>query len=189
MVKETADGLMRIEMFWLRKKGFLVGYKSSSIIWTNEFAGSQDSIGITVSTMTNDSHVRLRYTLTNYEGEKKELNYKVPLATTPCNYGGKRYWFVCPLSKNDQYCGRRVGVLYRGGDYFGCRHCYDLTYESRKESRNIDLRPALSALVLEQKIHDLESQIKTRCYGGKPTRRQRKLDKLYQALEANYALL
>ncbi len=27
-----------------------------------------------------------------------------------------------------------VGVLYLGGkEYFGCRHCYDLTYESQRQ--------------------------------------------------------
>ena len=40
-------------------------------------------------------------------------------------------WFVCPLVG----CGRRVGKLYLppGGRYYGCRHCYRLTYESAQE--------------------------------------------------------
>ncbi len=32
-----------------------------------------------------------------------------------------------------------VGVLYLGGGkYFGCRHCYNLTYECQKESGKYD---------------------------------------------------
>ena len=33
---------------------------------------------------------------------------------------------------------RRVGVLYLDGVYFGCRHCYDLTYKCQKESGRYD---------------------------------------------------
>jgi len=55
----------------------------------------------------------------------------VELTTTDLPWGGVRYWFVCPL----QGCYRRVGCLYLppGGKYFGCRHCYDLSYESQSE--------------------------------------------------------
>jgi hypothetical protein len=32
-----------------------------------------------------------------------------------------------------------VGVLYLGGkEYFGCRHCYNLTYDCQKESGKFD---------------------------------------------------
>jgi len=67
-------------------------------------------------------------------------------------------------------CGRRVAKLYlpRGARYFGCRHCYDLTYLSCQRSdkrvsrlsRNPDLleviirspeRFGLSQLILELK--------------------------------------
>ena len=54
-----------------------------------------------------------------------------------CNFGGYRWWFICPLVVNGNVCGRRVGALYLGGEeYFGCRHCYNLTYECQKESYN-----------------------------------------------------
>ncbi len=37
-------------------------------------------------------------------------------------------------------CGRRVGKLYlpSGGRYYGCRHCYRLTYTSCQESRKCE---------------------------------------------------
>ena len=61
--------------------------------------------------------------------------YDIELATTPCRYGGLRYWFICPLVKNGYPCHRRITKLYlpSGGTYYGCRHCYDLTYESCQE--------------------------------------------------------
>jgi hypothetical protein len=38
------------------------------------------------------------------------------------------------VRSNDQYCGRRVALLYGAGELFACRHCYDLAYESQQES-------------------------------------------------------
>ncbi|MFC1496289.1 hypothetical protein ACFL52_02625 [Candidatus Margulisiibacteriota bacterium] len=95
------------------------------------------SAGFTVSTAEKDQYINFRYTYTNNNTDYKEdMNYMVRLITTPCNYGGHRWWFICPLLINGNYCGRRVGVLYLAGKYFGCRHCYNLTYTSSKEHDN-----------------------------------------------------
>ena len=63
-----------------------------------------------------------------------ELDYSVELVTTLCHLGGKRWWFICPLTRNGIPCGHRVRKLYQRGRYFGCRHCHDLTYRSTQES-------------------------------------------------------
>jgi hypothetical protein len=47
---------------------------------------------------------------------------------TRCTYGGARPWFLC-------LCGRRVGKLYRGSAWLGCRHCAEAIYESQRKSR------------------------------------------------------
>ena len=47
---------------------------------------------------------------------------------TPCHYGGRRPWFLCP------HCLRRVAVLYGAGARFLCRHCYDLPYACQSET-------------------------------------------------------
>ena len=57
------------------------------------------------------------------------VRYAVPLAWTPCRFGGQRPWFVCP----GEGCGRRATVLY-GRRLFLCRHCHGLAYESTRES-------------------------------------------------------
>ena len=54
--------------------------------------------------------------------------HRVGIEWTPCNYGGKRAWFVCPRG-----CGRRVAILYYG-DSPACRQCYQLAYESQQDS-------------------------------------------------------
>ena len=76
--------------------------------------------------------IRLRYII---DGTEK-MDYQVLLATTTPNYGGLRWWFVCPNPK----CQRRVGKLYDapGSKYFLCRICQDLTYTSCQESHQFD---------------------------------------------------
>ena len=68
------------------------------------------------------------------------MDYWVDLETTPCNFGGQRWWFLCPLTRNGRPCRRRCGKLYSppGNLYFGCRRCNDLTYRSCQESHKFD---------------------------------------------------
>jgi hypothetical protein len=50
---------------------------------------------------------------------------KIELSTSPTNFGGERYWFLCG-------CWAQVGRLYlppREG-VFRCRHCYNLIHRS-----------------------------------------------------------
>ena len=49
---------------------------------------------------------------------------------TPCNFGGRRAWWRCPLPG----CDRRVAVLYSGRGLYACRHCLGLAYGSQRES-------------------------------------------------------
>src|SRR3989338_1167587 len=185
--KEGADYLKKISVPWLHKFGYFCGHKSGAIIWTNNATGKQSSIGIEVSMFDGDGHLRIHYTQTNnYTSEEKDFNYKIPLTTTPCRYGGKRYWFICPWYKNSVYCGKRVGTLYKDGDYFACRHCYNLTYSSRKQNRRYNLFPLFNVLTIEKKIDELHERIKRPYYAGRPTKRQRRLEMLYRQAGLSY---
>src|SRR4029079_13887357 len=44
--------------------------------------------------------------------EWKPLEQRVPITWTDCHFGGRRPWFICSVSVNGRYCGRRVAVLY-----------------------------------------------------------------------------
>jgi hypothetical protein len=111
-------------------------------------------------------------------GEEKEyMNYKVQLTTTPCNYGKNRYWFICPLTKNEKYCGRRVGVLYKIGKWFGCRHCGEIAYNSQMQSEKY------KGFVSIPDIERAEEKVKRYYYKGKPTRKYRKVMKLNEKFE------
>jgi len=157
--------------------------------WTRSgiWGEHKSSIGIVVSTMGGDDYLRIHYTQTDRDtNEKKNFDYKIPLTTTTCRFGGKRYWFVCPWYKRGVYCGRRVGTLYKDGYYFACRHCYELSYSSRNANRRYKMFPLFSILTLEQQIEELHKQIRRPYYQGKPTRKQRRLEKLYAQTGVNY---
>jgi hypothetical protein len=54
----------------------------------------------------------------------------IPLSSTRPNYGGIRWWFLCPK------CRRRVAQLHKPSNahHFFCRYCHNLTYESAQSS-------------------------------------------------------
>jgi hypothetical protein len=83
---------------------------------------------------------RLVYSMTRRGGEKHDVDEAITLQTSRLPVGGDRWWFACPLVVTRPVCGRRVGKLYLppSGRYFGCRHCYDLTYQSSQESHKYD---------------------------------------------------
>ncbi len=122
-----------------RNNLFKRGIHDTTINW-NAWRVTAGSIGLQVLMLENDEHVRLQYAqIDNDTGKKSEFDYKVKLVSTPCYFGGHRWWFICPLVSNGNVCGRRVEVLYLGGGgHFGCRHCYNLTYDCQKESGKFD---------------------------------------------------
>ncbi len=169
-----------ISIFWLNRHGFIPvggGWASGSLVWT--IGVSKSSVGFSVSIkQSSDDHLQLNYTHTdNLSGDKEPLDYRVALTTTPCRYGGVRYWFKCPLTKNGQPCGRRVGILYCVGKYFGCRTCGDIVYSSQMQGGKYR-----TSSVSVPDIEYLEKQIHRYYYRGQPTRKYLRLQKMNQKL-------
>jgi len=162
----------------------LRGYCKSTLTWTHKASGKQNSIGITVN-IEDEPYVKVNYTITDRTtGKKTDYDYKINLATTPCHFGGVRYWFICPLSVNGVYCGRRTGSLYlaSSGNYFGCRHCYNLSYESRNEPRFARPGGLFYPLKIEKQLENLSKKIKRRIYRGKLTRKLKRLRALKEKM-------
>lgn len=56
----------------------------------------------------------------------KNSTYNIPIEKQPCNYGGFRYFFRCPL------CQNRMRLLYFAqNSVFLCRKCLNLSYETQ----------------------------------------------------------
>lgn len=54
----------------------------------------------------------------------------IALVTTPLPWGGLRWWFRCPVWRHRSFYRAAKLYLPEGGQVFGCRGCYDLTYAS-----------------------------------------------------------
>ena len=171
--KTESDSLKKIQTWWLKKYGYLNDdcRRSGSIKWTNNWSGTESSVSISVDIYHEDPHLQITYTQTDQDGEKKNFDYKIPLTTTPCYYGGKRYWFICPWYASGIYCGRRVAVIYKAGDYFACRHCYNLTYNSRNLG---GFFKAAGQTISAPELDTLREETKTEYYRGKMTKKYKR---------------
>lgn len=185
--KDRVDDCDDIDVFWLNQHGYFCGRKCGGIKWTNNW-GREASVSFCVDVMGNSKYIEFNYTCTSRStGEKTDYRYKVPLVTTRCNYGGVRYWFQCPLQQNGIWCGKRVGKLFLGGKYFGCRHCYNLTYDSRNETRSGKYGYLGRMFKCEGQIEKLYKKMKIKYRKGKPTKLYRKIMRL-EGSSANNAL-
>jgi hypothetical protein len=185
MSKTEVEDVIKLKASRLYKYNYFSGRRIGELHWSHGWSQEKSKVGIEVVTMNDEDYLRIQYTQTSRRtGEKKDFDYKVNLLTTRCYFGGVRYWFKCPLSKSGVPCGRRVGVLYKDGDYFGCRHCHNLTYESRNLSRIFRLfgRP-----INDDDLASIRYSIKRTHYKGKPTKRyQRYLKLSKQSEESHY---
>jgi hypothetical protein len=122
---DTTGSYRTLDARWLQRKGMLKPGLSYGLDWKRrgEPWGS-------IQARTGEGFVTLIYRHQKDGGEWREQEYPVPLDWTPCNYGGKRAWFICPAAG----CGRRVALLYLGAGIFACRHCHRLAYACERET-------------------------------------------------------
>lgn len=138
--RATVEESLTLELAWLRERGLFVPgeYRSGLVSWS---AGGQERNAIHCCADLRPG-VRPVLVLRYRAGIEAaaDIEYGVPLETTPQAWGGVRWWLCCPLGVDGQVCGRRVTALHSppGQHYFGCRHCFGLTYESCRESHKWD---------------------------------------------------
>ena len=108
----------RFECFWIRN-----GQEAKSIV------------NFEMSTVVGDRYIHfLDLETDEHPGIKTNLDCIAKLDYTTCHFGGRRWWFICPMVTNGQACNRRVGVLYLpSGRVFGCRHCHNIAYQRSKK--------------------------------------------------------
>jgi len=176
----TTEAAKRIEMTYLRKSGYLCGWTSRTLSWNwrGEPSGSITA-KIDIGLYGTEPHMELDYR-TRVEGEDwRPVKYRVRLEATPCRFGGRRWWFICP----NLGCGRRNLVLYQHWDRFVCRKCAGLRYNSQSY-RSKGFGPFGRVLDAEA----FELTMKRWYYRGKPTRKHRKLLRLRGGMDPLEAL-
>ena len=85
--------------------------------WTDRETGEQRAA---IGFQSNGDNLRLNYSI-----DGKPCSQVVWLGQSPCNFGGTRQWFICPIR------GERVAVLYLRAGRFACRHCQRIAYVSQ----------------------------------------------------------
>lgn len=127
--KTTVEDGLTIDLCKLIRHKLVVPGKhvSGSIIWSRVRDGEKvASIGYEANLINPDTAwMRLHY---SHNG--KPVDYRVHLTTTCPNYGGLRWWFLCPSD------GSRVAKLHSppGGVIFASRKAYNLAYQSQHET-------------------------------------------------------
>ncbi len=134
--KTTTELCMSISASSLKKYGFFEENKTGIITWTNDFSELIGTVKIQSFVSSNGNKTRIEVSTEGFVTSRQ----KIELTKTPCNYGGWRYWFECPVVKDGVYCGNRITKLFLppATKFFGCRECYDLTYESCQKSHKYD---------------------------------------------------
>jgi len=118
----TLDLYRLIRQNNIRPGAWTSGTLNWSVVDTGEHVAS---IGYEADLTDSDSAwMRLKYTRNDISE-----NYLVDLATTRPNFGGRRWWFLCPAKRI------RVTRLHlpRGGDKFASRQAYGLAYRCQNE--------------------------------------------------------
>lgn len=123
--KTECDSLDRLDIAEFNKAGML----NTGGSWICK-CNSGFIVKISVFLSEINSYITIKHKIEEV-GEIKDFEIKIPLVSTPCNLSGKRYWFACRMVRNGFCCSRKVRVLFRVDNYFACRHCHRLTYESQ----------------------------------------------------------
>lgn len=122
--KDTTDGYRAVDVRRWQREGLLTPGRAFGWQWSRN--GKKMA---SIQVRSEVDQVTLIYRHRSGGGEWQDEQYPVLMAWTPCNYGGKRAWFLCPAAG----CGRRVAILY-GGNIFACRHCTRLAYRCQREN-------------------------------------------------------
>lgn len=83
----------------MNQRGWLNNPANQNLSWKrngHEIGSVQFLVWTRVQFPDDKPNIRLRYKSRANGGNWQELNYKIELETTQCNFGGLRYWLKCP---------------------------------------------------------------------------------------------
>ena len=147
--KTFCSGVARIDSFELFKKGNTYNFNVP---------------GYQLKAVLKEDHYQITY------GKKNKPSYKIYFEKQPCNYGGYRYFFRCPL------CQSRMRKLYCANGAFSCRKCLNLSYISQAFRPTRSFR--ITARAIEKDVKKRGGDIE---FDEKPPRMH---EKTFQRLKA-----
>jgi hypothetical protein len=133
----------------LSRKGWLTPYaeRIGVIRWTT--SGKECASIVFQSNLDEEGgYLQLHWTSSGRTGESRQCEAHIALTTKPQPLGGRRWYFVCPLT------GANVTKLHKpvGASTFGSRSAYNLGYRSQRQSPRD--RSISRAFALREKIGD-----------------------------------
>lgn len=159
--------MIRTDMIWRSTLNKPYTEQYGYLSWTD---GSMARYWVTTDAV--EAEMRLEYTVRLRTGKPFLVETTIPMTTTPLHFGGVRWWFQCPN------CSKRYGKLWKPpeSDYFRCRICHSLTYNSSQSTHEYRSFPFAETFDLLMKMEKLFDRI-MRCRAG---------SKNFQRLMARY---
>jgi hypothetical protein len=127
--RPLADTSLRVEIGWMLRTGRAEegAIVHGSLLWHR---GGQPSGSIGYKADLSDPDcASLQLSYTRGKGDEAvNVEQRIRLSYTRPNYGGRRWWMICP------YCGQRVLKLYLppGGDRFASACAWRLSWQSQR---------------------------------------------------------
>lgn len=122
--KDTVDGYLRLEAHQVATRIDMTRPAWAGWEWSWKATDGGTKTSSISFTVQPGEGLELHYSA----GGKSIPPYTVRMVTDCPNFGGLRYWFLCPK------CGRRVRYLY-SRRLFLCRQCHGLTYATAQAGR------------------------------------------------------
>ncbi|MBP9750409.1 MAG: hypothetical protein KBC95_01035, partial [Candidatus Peribacteraceae bacterium] len=169
---ENIDSSRSLSMQDLKRMRFFEGKGicNQKISWSKN---SERTASVTATTTLQGAEggfLQLGYTSRDRRsGEVHEMDYRVSLTSVPCRFGGRKWYYRCP----NKGCQRRCRVLYSYREFFICRRCTGLWYDS--QTYTVDRYRVLNNLFKAERLEQVNNR---RYYRGKPTRWYRRYLKL-----------
>lgn len=155
----TVEECSWIDIEAMHRDGVLVSPPGTRwwVVWKDGEGKAEATLAYSV-VATSGCAIALRINGKPTDGQAgSDFTYLIEIATSRPRFGGRRYWFRCPVVCNGTHCDRRVRRLYLppGQQIFACRICYNLTYwsaqthDKRVDRMILDPAALLSALAGE----------------------------------------
>lgn len=133
--KKAVDECLRLDVQYFKHLGALQsGY--TAYVTLNWLQGDRNPSGLVRSHVwCNISNAPPQAYFTHEFGGGS-YHQEIFLTPSETEFEGHRWWWVCP----EDGCGRRVRYLYlpAGENVFRCRGCWDLTFQSCRDSHRHD---------------------------------------------------
>lgn len=174
---------MSISISTLRRAGLLaVGELHSATITFEKGGTVSGRVSLTVDARPAAPSVHLSYVEVGHQGEQVPVAYRVSMAVVKSNLGkGYRFYFICPET------GRRCTSLYKpwSGRFLHRSAFTGLFYNTQVLAKSTRM---VLFVYYEQQVKELlnNGQRLNSHYRGKPTRLQRRLERLCEKTERSF---